>query len=356
MEDDWECRRPSRFRRDQGDRRRAMGRVQTIESGTNVIVTLNGDSGTISAGGKAAPIQGQKQGGPSKGQNGELFLYDEAGNLVVGLSASPRHLYFRTSPPAGQFTGAIKLVVDAETPDIRLFGPSGGGASGAPKDATVYLHGHEGLIRVGGSGVNGRMHILDGNGNARVKIDGSTGDIVVPSSNGSGSIKLEGSTGDIVLRSSDGSAKIRLEGNTGDIILANADCAEEFDIADPDAVEPGTVMVLDNCGQLQQSREAYDKKVAGVISGAGDFRPGIILDRRGQARNRMPLALVGKAFCKADAQYGSIRVGDLLTTSLTGGHAMKAIDPQQAFGAVLGKALRPLECGKGLIPILISLQ
>jgi len=37
-------------------------------------------------------------------------------------------------------------------------------------------------------------------------------------------------------------------------------------------------------------------------------------------------------------------------------HAMKARDPARAFGAVLGKALRPLQAGTGLIPILVALQ
>jgi hypothetical protein len=35
---------------------------------------------------------------------------------------------------------------------------------------------------------------------------------------------------------------------------------------------------------------------------------------------------------------------------------MKAEDPLKAFGAVIGKALRPLAEGQGLVPILIALQ
>jgi hypothetical protein len=35
---------------------------------------------------------------------------------------------------------------------------------------------------------------------------------------------------------------------------------------------------------------------------------------------------------------------------------MKATDPLRAFGAVIGKALRPKKEGKGLIPILVALQ
>ena len=108
-------------------------------------------------------------------------------------------------------------------------------------------------------------------------------------------------------------------------------------------------MVIDQEGKLQQSTQAYDKKVAGVISGAGDCKSGIILGNKQSSTNRMPLALIGTVYCKVDAQYSPIEVGDLLTTSLTPGHAMKADDPFKAFGAVIGKALRPLQAGKGMI-------
>src|SRR5208337_1993897 len=122
------------------------------------------------------------------------------------------------------------------------------------------------------------------------------------------------------------------------------------------SVEPGTVMVIDREGALRPSEKSYDKRVAGVISGAGDLRPGITLDKQHDKANRLPLALTGKVYCKIDAEYGTIDVGDLLTTSPTFGHAMKADDPFKAFGSVIGKALRPMETGRGLIPILIALQ
>ncbi|RZI43379.1 hypothetical protein EGT07_10955 [Herbaspirillum sp. HC18] len=144
---------------------------------------------------------------------------------------------------------------------------------------------------------------------------------------------------------------------TEDIILTNADCAEEFDFR-PDAglLEPGTVSIVNEDGFLCESERAYDKRVVGVVSGAGDYKPAIILDRQTSPNTRLPVALMGKVFCKADAQYGPIGFGDLLTPSPTRGHAMKADDPVQAFGAVIGKALRPLKEGQGLIPILIALQ
>jgi hypothetical protein len=144
---------------------------------------------------------------------------------------------------------------------------------------------------------------------------------------------------------------------TGDLRLTNADCAEEFNMAETTTVDPGTVMVLDAAGALAASTRAYDKCVVGVISGAGTYRPAIVLDRQPHPHgNRQPLALVGKVFCKVDADFGAIAVGDLLTTSATSGHAMAALDPSKAFGAVIGKALQPLCDGRGLIPILVALQ
>lgn len=152
----------------------------------------------------------------------------------------------------------------------------------------------------------------------------------------------------------------RFEGDvvvTGDITVGGADCAEDFDLAIADAVQPGTVMVIDEGGGVRQSGEAYDKKVAGVASGAGDLRPGLVLDKQQNSNGaRITIGLVGRVFCKVDARYAPIEVGDLLTTSDTPGHAMKASDPRRAFGAVIGKSLRSLPEGRGLIPILIALQ
>jgi len=143
---------------------------------------------------------------------------------------------------------------------------------------------------------------------------------------------------------------------TGDVRLTGGDCAEDFDVSEAERVEPGSVMVIDEQGALMESRNAYDKKVAGVISGAGDYRPGIVLDKQLPADSRLPVALVGKVYCKVDAEVAPVEVGDLLTTSATPGHAMKACDSVRAFGAVIGKALRPLRSGRGLIPILVALQ
>lgn len=140
-----------------------------------------------------------------------------------------------------------------------------------------------------------------------------------------------------------------------DVVLLGGDCAEEFDVVRPEYAEPGTVVVIEAEEILAQSCQAYDKRVAGIIAGAGDFKPAIILDKRASA-GRLSVALVGKAFCKVEAEHAPIEIGDLLTTSGTPGYAMKAEDPVRAFGAVIGKALRSHPAGRGLIPVLIALQ
>jgi hypothetical protein len=152
---------------------------------------------------------------------------------------------------------------------------------------------------------------------------------------------------------------IRVGGNLvvdGDIQLSGADYAEDFDVVDPAGAGPGTVMVLDDSGGVRVSDTAYDRRVAGVVSGAGEYRPAVILDHDGTRSDRHPLALMGKVYCRVDATTSAIAIGDLLTTSSTPGHAMKADDRAQAFGAVLGKALQSISAGLGVVPILVTLQ
>ena len=144
---------------------------------------------------------------------------------------------------------------------------------------------------------------------------------------------------------------------TGDVMLSGADCAEQFDVVTENGVpDPGTVLVIDRDGRLRESTEAYDRRVAGIVSGAGEHRHAIVLDSGHSGKDRVPIALVGKVYCKVDAQYGPIDVGDLLTSSPTPGHAMKASSSDRAPGAVLGKALRALAHGAAMIPVLVALQ
>jgi len=83
--------------------------------------------------------------------------------------------------------------------------------------------------------------------------------------------------------------------------------------------------------------------------------PGVSLgtNETGNAGEKL-IAVAGRVPCKVDATYAPIEPGDLLTTSDTPGHAMKAADPQ--IGTILGKALEPLDSGTGVIEVLVTLQ
>jgi hypothetical protein len=156
-----------------------------------------------------------------------------------------------------------------------------------------------------------------------------------------------------------GNGDVTISGSltAADVLLSGKDCAEEFEIANSVSIEPGTVVVINDEGSIGETSEPYNKRVAGVISGAGKFRSALILGRNGSSgEGKAPVALVGRVYCKVDASYSGIEVGDMLTTSPTSGCAMKASDPARAFGAVIGKALASIKDGRDLIPILVALQ
>ena len=74
------------------------------------------------------------------------------------------------------------------------------------------------------------------------------------------------------------------------------------------------------------------------------------------ANGKYPVALSGRVYVWVDATRGAIRPGDLLTTSATPGHAMKAGNAAKAQGAIIGKAMTELKAGKGLVLVLVTLQ
>jgi hypothetical protein len=121
--------------------------------------------------------------------------------------------------------------------------------------------------------------------------------------------------------------------------LIGADLAEQFQVTGDRPAEPGSVMILAGIDSIAVSNTPYVHRVAGIVSEAGNYRPGIILDRQ-SAESRSPLALSGRVWCLVDADEEAGALGDLLTTSATPGHAMRTTDRARAFGAVIGKALR----------------
>ena len=143
-------------------------------------------------------------------------------------------------------------------------------------------------------------------------------------------------------------------------ITGGADLSEQFEVSgEVGKVKAGMVVCIDtdNPGNLVVSSKAYDRTVAGIVSGAGGVKPGMLMGQKGtMADGEHPVALTGRVYCWADATSGPVQPGDLLTTSNTPGHAMKITDYTKAQGAILGKAMSSLEEGRGLVLVLVTLQ
>lgn len=143
------------------------------------------------------------------------------------------------------------------------------------------------------------------------------------------------------------------------LAITGADVAEKFPVSESEAIAPGTVMEIDpeNPGKLRIARGAYNRRVAGVVSGAGDVPVGAILGNLPGHEDAPPIALSGRVWVFCDARDVAIDAGDPLTTSDTPGHAMAARDRDRAHGAVLGKAMSALAHGQtGLVLVLVNLQ
>jgi hypothetical protein len=141
-------------------------------------------------------------------------------------------------------------------------------------------------------------------------------------------------------------------------IKGGSDVAEPFPVRSHGEIPEGAVVVIDESttGGLAVSSVPYDPRVAGVVTGAGGIRPGITLSRGPVDEDEELVALAGRVFSLATTENGSIRPGDLLTTSSLPGHAMRATDREASFGATLGKAMSSLEEGTGLVLVLVNLQ
>lgn len=140
-------------------------------------------------------------------------------------------------------------------------------------------------------------------------------------------------------------------------ITGGADVAEPFKVGGGE-LPKGSVVVIDedHPGELRLSSRSYDTRVAGIVSGANGVNPGISLRQEGVNDGGQNVALSGRVYVLADASNGTIKPGDLLTTSESPGHAMKVGDHTRAQGAILGKAMSGLKEGRGLVLVLVTLQ
>ncbi|MDD2680588.1 MAG: hypothetical protein PHE20_00620 [Patescibacteria group bacterium] len=150
-----------------------------------------------------------------------------------------------------------------------------------------------------------------------------------------------------------GSYRLKVAGDvaiTGTLqTQTGSDFAEEFSVSED--ILPGTVVVMSNKGykSVQASSRAYDQTVVGIVSD----NPSIIAGRVDSAK-KVVVAMVGVVSVNVNNSNGSIKRGDLLTTSADLGIAMKSKEFKP--GTVIGKALEDLRGKSGQIKVLVNLQ
>jgi hypothetical protein len=223
---------------------------------------------------------------------------------------------------------------------LWLYAREGDGQSG-----TAYIQARD---QSGSSRINLRFRTQDTGGYTDVMTLRLNGNVGIGTDNPQERLEVNGTTRTRVLQ-----------------ITGGADLAERLSVTDGNpldefSVEPGMVVSIDPTGnrKFKVSDEPYDRKRVGIISGGNGVKPGLVLRDEGnpQADGEQPIALTGQVWCHADATFGAITPGDLLTTSSTPGHAMKVSDDAKARFAVLGQALTGLKEGRGWVQVLVGKQ
>jgi hypothetical protein len=279
---------------------------------TNGPSVSNSNDGLLLVGGSTLGVRINNQ-----GNTAELMRVANSGNVGIGTAAPLQKLQIGTNTPTATTTpnalsvGATYSSVAGANPKLRLYDDTG---------STVY-----------GLGVSANQF-----------------DFMIPSAAR-------------YVWNVSGTEKMRLD-NSGNLTIAGNIAAKYQDVAEwvesSQTLAPGTVVVLDHTrsNQVIASSQAYDTRVAGVVS----LQPGITLGEKSESK--VLVATTGRVRIKVDASHGAINIGDLLVTSDVPGVAMKSqpIDVGGVRihrpGTLIGKALEPLASGSGEILTLLSLQ
>lgn len=256
------------------------------------------------------------------------------------------------------FGGTVRLYGGNALPNATLAGDIGIGSGGLLLYTTSD---HVETVRLIGSefgNQGGQLLLKNRAGNTTVEIDGQEGQ----NDTAGALVRLKNNNGDVTIKlqsDANGEGVITTQVLT---ITGGSDLSEKFEVrpaSDPEAApRPGMLVSIDPSrpGELRVADRPRDTTVAGIISGAGGIQPGLLMGQSGSlADGHHPVALSGRVYCYADATFGAIRPGDLLTTSSKAGHAMRTT-ASEAAGAVIGKAMTPLESGQGLVLVLVNLQ
>lgn len=307
--------------------------------------------------------------------DGGLFdLYNADGLRTVRLDGSE----------SSTFPGGVLSLfnrVGEESIQILSDGGGLGGTATVPSAGIIVRRGGLASAQMATDPSGGLFRAFNASGQTRVTVYGNYGSsggggALFSQDNGTTGVLIEGSEaagqgGQINLYRADGTATISIDADfNGDgrittqelSITGGSDLSEQFDIsaAGGVSVEPGMLVSIDpkNPGALVLSTGAYDKTVAGIISGAGGVKTGLMMGQKGtKADGKHAVALTGRVYCYVDATEQAIEPGDLLTSSEQAGYAMKANDSARSQGAVIGKSMTAMAKGeKGLVLVLVNLQ
>ena len=291
----------------------------TSASGANMGV-FGETSSSTGIGVEGVSVAATGGGTNSSGVAGMYNATSGTGNGVMGITYTPEG--------AGVYGSAAATGSSATANGVQ-------GASSAAKGAGVAGTATENI------GVSG---ITNGSGGEGGYFDNTVaGNILIGAVNGVHKFRV------------DGTGKGYFDGGT---MTGGADFAESVAIAPATRPQtPGDLLIVDTTSKrrLALSAEPYSTLVAGIYS----TKPGVLATPHSMnetVADEVPLAIVGIVPCKVSAENGPIAPGDLLVSSSTPGHAMKGSDRSRMLGAVVGKALEPLDAGIGVIQVLVTLQ
>ncbi|HPS79877.1 MAG TPA: hypothetical protein PLS53_17080, partial [Thermoanaerobaculaceae bacterium] len=322
--------------------------------------------GTNSAtSGKATGVRGQTLSADGIGVNG---ISQAAGGGTGVQGEAPfangvgvRGMGYNASGVGGYFTGGKGLMAISNGTGLSRVALEANSQSSS--GVSFYAHqGSSDAVIVGANTGSGELiKLFSGAGGANLRFQvASSGEI-----HGAGSADLLRLTSGTVT-SGNLRLKVTNDGNIGidgNLFTGGIDVAEAFAVeGDVRDYEPGDVMVISEWSDAtaEKSTGRASTRVAGVVA----TRPGVVLSRKGTDEDMstsVPLGVLGVIPTKVTDEGGPIRRGDLLTTSSTPGHAMKATPvivqgmPIYPTGAVLGKALQPFDGpGSGIIEVLVN--
>ncbi len=306
--------------------------------------------------------------GNAIGQGGAIFLYDSDANVRMRFRAEE----------SGTDSGAELLLYNSDNSGTLTLDPDndGGGAAiflrGSDDRLMASLKSADGPLESGGHlrlynhydqitlfmdgqniGSGGFFTLRDSLGNNRVNL------VAMENGDQGGSVKVFDQLNNL---------RIELDGDYNGVgrvitdeleIKGGADFAEHFEISNSkENIRAGMAVSIDpnHEGRLRISEEAYDTKVAGILSGANGISSGVIMYQNGSlADGQYPIALTGRVYALVNNENGPISPGDLLTTSSQPGTLMRATKRKKMRGAIVGKALTHVD-EHGFVLVLVNLQ